>query len=80
MKRGSCIGVLSRICVASILGMRQWGASAGYVDGDGTVEELVGRFVVEVRLGSSDNWLEQPMTVRDSVHALLIGVGMTGTT
>ena len=41
-----------------------WAAVAGYFDGDGTVEELVGDYVVGVRLGFSDNWPDQLRAVR----------------
>lgn len=43
---------------------KSWAAVGGYFDGDGTVEEKVGSYVVGVRLGFSDNWPEQLRAVR----------------
>ena len=60
----SCIAYRAAVARCRFLEYRSWAALGGYFDGDGTVEELVGDFVVGVRLGFSDNWPEQLLAVR----------------
>ncbi len=48
----------------SIEGYPNWAAVAGYFDGDGNVEEVVGRFVVIIKIGFKDNWDKQLLAVR----------------
>jgi len=43
---------------------QNWSVVAGYFDGDGSVEEVVGQFVVMIRLGFKDNWDRQLFAVR----------------
>ena len=74
MKRGSC-AVTNFGNVTPNLSYSSWAALGGYFDGDGTVEELVGMFVVGVRLGFSDNWLEQIKAVRSFLASQGIKVG-----
>ncbi len=65
----------NRCSEARGLGYQNWSVVAGYFDGDGNVEEVVGSFVVSVKLGFTDNWDKQLLAVRVFLESNGVRVG-----
>jgi hypothetical protein len=45
-------------------GYTSWSVVAGFFDGDGNIEEVLGQFTINVRIGFTDNWDRQLLAVR----------------
>ncbi|MCS4540106.1 MAG: hypothetical protein HYU03_05395 [Thaumarchaeota archaeon] len=50
-------------------GYKNWSVLAGYLDGDGNLDELVRQFVVTITLGFTDNWDKQLLAVKDFLES-----------